>query len=189
MIEDLRYHFDTHAITGVKMNSLMSQSGREGCVNYSSSSSSSASPSPTPSSSPERSSSPPGFPAEPKYPPPPPHNYGPTLIGNLNMLDQMFGGADTKNNVAEERKTLEDYDEGGTEDQDQPQFTYVTSKDNHYSTGHGRRKCRFDVCSINWEVPENCGFAADNWQWPNDFRPCSQACRGAFCQCINGYKM
>ena len=79
----------------------------------------------------------------------------------------MFGGADTKDDVTQEREVLYNYDAGGTEDTDQDQFTFITTSDNH---------CRFDVCSINWEVPDNCGFAADNWHFPERFRPCSKGC-------------
>ena len=103
------------------------------------------------------------------------------------MLNQMFGGADNKTSVDDERRTLQNIDEDGTEDHDQPHFTYVMSDDNRYETGHGRTKCRYDVCSLQWEVPDNCGFAADNWQLPDDFRPCDIQCRGGFCQCINNY--
>ena len=103
------------------------------------------------------------------------------------MLNQMFGGADTKTNVEEERRTLETIDDEGTEDHDQPQFTDMMSDDNQYQTGHGRNKCRHDVCSNSWEVPANCGFAADLWHFPDDFRPCSAECKGGFCQCMNHY--
>ena len=99
----------------------------------------------------------------------------------------MFGGADNRTSVDDERRMLETIDDEGMEDHDQPQFTYVMSDDNRYQTGHGRSKCRFDVCSTNWEVPDNCGFAADNWELPDNFRPCGDQCRGGFCQCINNY--
>ena len=134
--------------------------------------------------------SPPGFPNHPLHPPPPdapPHLNHPILFSNLIMLNQMFGGADNRDNVDDERRTLVNIDEEGTEDPDQPQFTYRMSDDSRYQTGHGRTKCRQDVCSRSWEVPDNCGFAADVWQLPSNFRPCSKGCRGAFCPCINKY--
>ena len=108
-------------------------------------------------------------------------------MSNINILNNMFGGADTKDDITEEREVLNNYDVGGTEDTNQDQFTFITSSDNNYYSGHGRLKCRFDVCSDNWEVPDNCGFNGDNWYFPDDFRPCSKGCRGAFCQCINNY--
>ena len=92
-----------------------------------------------------------------------------------------------KDDLTEERMVLYNYDVGGTEDTDQGQFTFVTTSINHYNSRHGRTKYRFDVCSVNWEVPDNCGFAADNWHFPEMFRPCSKGCRGAFCYCINNY--
>ena len=84
-----------------------------------------------------------------------------------------------KDDLTEERMVLYNYDVGGTEDTDQGQFTFVTTSINHYNSRHGRTKYRFDVCSVNWEVPDNCGFAADNWHFPEMFRPCSKGCRGA----------
>ena len=42
----------------------------------------------------------------------------------------------------------------------------MMSNDSQYQTGHGRDKCRHDICSSNWEVPANCGFAADQWEFP-----------------------
>ena len=99
----------------------------------------------------------------------------------------MFGGADTRTNIDEERRKLENNDDEGTEDHDQPKFTYIMSDDNRYQTGHGRTKCRYAVCSRSWEVPDNCGFAADLWQLPRNFRPCGDNCRGGFCPCINTY--
>ena len=63
VIEDFRHHFDSHAIAGTKMSSLL-----HGEVSSSSSPSrSSPSPSSTPSSSPSRPKSPPGFPSTPQY--------------------------------------------------------------------------------------------------------------------------
>lgn len=225
VIEDLKYHFDTHGIAGSKMTALL----HGHLVDNFSSSLSLSSPTqsspratsrhtpdrrgtsphtpyrrgtsphtPNPrgtsrhiSPSSEGASSPPGFPDYPQHPPPddlnpnkPNHGRRRLLISNLNLLNEMFGGADTQESVKEEREVLEDH-VGGSEDTNQPQFSFVTSMDNHYHSGHGRTKCRFDVCSANWEVPENCGFAADNWSFPDDFRPCSSRCRGAFCKCID----
>ena len=214
VIEDLKYHFDTHGIAGSKMTALLHGDLVDNTSSCSSSSSSTQSspratsqhtpnpqgtslPTPNPQgtsrhicSSPEVVSSPPGFPDYPQHSPPndvipnKPNNGRKLLISNINLLNEMFGGADTKESVKEEREILEDH-VGGSEDTNQPQFSYVTSMDNHYYSGHGRTKCRFDVCSANWEVPENCGFAADNWSFPDDFRPCSSRCRGAFCKCID----
>ena len=196
VIEDLKYHFDTHGVVGVKMKSLLS--GGKDDDDASSSSSSPGTPTPTrssPSSTPSRTSqSSPSFPGvpDPKYLPDSPPvassktNAGPRMA-NIIILNNMFGGADIKDDVNEEREVLSNYDEGGTEDTTQDQFTFITTSDNTYNSGHGRSKCRFDVCSINWEVPDNCGFAGDTWSFPNKFRPCSKGCRGAFCQCINDY--
>ena len=216
VIENLQYHFDTHAIAGSKMTSLLNGN----CSNPSSPSSSpppSSSSTPSRAPSPPRSTtsraapsppkarplaaqkgrpspnSPPGFPYQPLHPPPPDapshsHLNHPILFSNLIMLNQMFGGADNRDNVEDERRTLKNIDEEGTEDHDQPQFTYRKSDESQYQTGHGRTKYRYEVCSDSWEVPDNCSFSADMWQLPDKFRPCSQRCRGAFCPCINNYK-
>ena len=99
----------------------------------------------------------------------------------------MFGGADRRDNVDDERATLENIDDEGEEDYNQEKFTYMMSNDSQYQTGHGREKCRHDIFSSNCKVPANCGFAADQWEFPENFRPCSTKCRGGFCQCINDY--
>ena len=108
-------------------------------------------------------------------------------MNNLILLNNMFGGADRRDNVDDERMILEYVDEEGAEDHSQDKFTYMMSDDSQYQTGHGRDKCRHDICSSSWEVPANCGFAADQWEFPHNFRPCSAQCRGGFCQCINRY--
>ena len=198
VIEDLKYHFDTHGIVGVKMKYLLGggaadriQSSPSSSTNRTPPSSGRSTPtSPSPSSptkSPGRSS-PPGFPTKPSHQPPTrkPNPIIPPSTINLIKLTQMFGGADMKNDVAEEREILVNHDDEGREDTNQPQFVYVTSTNHHYASGHGRHKCRFDVCSTSWEVPENCGFM-ETWFFPQEFRPCSPGCRGAFCECINGY--
>ena len=109
------------------------------------------------------------------------------LFSNLTMLNTIFGGADLRTDVREEREFLINHDDEGHEDFDQPNFTYIMSDESQYQTGHGRHKCRYDTCAEdNWEVPDNCGFAAD-WSFPDKFEPCSSGCRGGFCQCINNY--
>ena len=63
VIEDLRLHFDTHAIAGGKMSSVLHEKDTSSSPSRSSTSPSRASSSPrsTPSNSPSRSKSPPGF--------------------------------------------------------------------------------------------------------------------------------
>ena len=213
VIENLQQHFDTHGIAGSRMTNFLNG---DDDYTSSSSNSSTSSPTrparrppqartsetppartPAPPAPPARPSAPPppGFPYRSRHPPPPdapsqvPDSFlnKPILMNNLILLNQMFGGADRRNDVDDERTTLEYVDEEGAEDHSQDKFTFVMSDDTQYQTGHGRDKCRHDVCSSNWEVPANCGFAADQWQFPDDFRPCSAQCRGGFCQCINHY--
>ena len=142
--------------------------------------------------------SPPGFPTKPGHPPPIVHATDrdapqsfmnvPMLFSNLTMLNTMFGGADLRMDVNDERETLATLDDEGHEDHDQPKFTYIMSDQSQYQTGHGRHKCRYDRCAEDiWEVPDNCGFAADSWSFPAEFKPCSNECRGGFCKCINDY--
>ena len=221
VVEDLKHHFDSHAIAGSKMTSFLTGE----CSDTSSVSSTPSKASPTPSpptTSQARPSapphgharppatphgharpsaptspapgtpspiSPPGFPSRPLHPPPPdaPHLNNPILFSNLIMLNQMFNGADNRDNVDDERRMLEYIDEEGIEDVNQPKFTYRMSDNSWYQTGHGRTKCRHYVCSRSSNVPDNCGFAADTWQFPINFRPCSNHCRGGFCSCINNY--
>ena len=154
VIENLQYHFDTHAIAGSKMTSLLNGEC-DGASSITSSTPSRASPSPPPHARPSAPlqgqarpsapllqgharpsapphgrpsppTSPPGFPSQPSHPPPPDVTSrsskslvnGPMLVSNLVMLNQMFGGADTKSNVDDERRTLENIDDDGSEDHD-----------------------------------------------------------------------
>ena len=208
VVEDLKDHFDTHAIAGQAMVALLR--GEHDDVSSCSSTSptrrgtlpdvSNTRPGVSKSSSITKSPpSPPGFSTKPQHPPPPvpvqptdgdpPQSFmnGPILFSNLTMLNTMFGGADLRTDVREERELLTNLDDEGHEDVDQPLFTYIMSDESQYQTGHGRNKCRYDTCAEdNWEVPDNCGFAAD-WNFPTEFKPCSNKCRGGFCRCINNY--
>ena len=59
---------------------------------------------------------------------------GPMLFSSLTMLNTIFGGADLRTDVREEREFLTNHDDEGHEDFDQPHFTYIMSDESQYQT-------------------------------------------------------
>ena len=61
-----------------------------------------------------------------------------------------------------------------------------------YESGHGRGKCKPEMCVKPGEpeeaIPVNCGYHQD-WISPKDFTQCGLECRGAFCSCVSSYPM
>ena len=111
---------------------------------------------------------------------------------NIQQLDELFGGADTKGTVDEEKNVLddlvEDPDEGWV-DNNSSRFTFRYASGYDYSTGHGRNRCAYRNCVTNCDpndLPHNCGWNS-HWYFPPDFQACGLGCRGAFCHCLRTY--
>ena len=211
VVENLNSHFDTHSIAGEKMVELL----RDGKFNAScasegtsSTSSRAASASPRPRAAPSRTStpgrptSPPGFPTTPQYEPPRTKFSAVQMLAglgdlsplshNLGQLDELFGGADTQEDVLGEKTVLENLDLDGDEGWEATEsdvFTFQFPSYYNYRTGHGRDRCSHHRCATNTardDLPHNCGWHP-HWYLPPDFRRCGQSCRGAFCKCLSSY--
>ena len=67
---------------------------------------------------------------------------------------------------------------------------FYLSDGTFYESGHGRERCKAEVCldpDIPPEgIPSNCGFH-HAWINPWDFKPCGKMCKGAFCHCLRTY--
>ena len=170
VIEDLRLHFDTHAIAGGKMSSVLHEKDTSSSPSRSSTSPSRASSSPrsTPSNSPSRSKSPPGFQTTPQYctddddgddHQDAPHHTSPYIpvtarstdgyvtadprSANIASLSAAFANIDLEAYYRKERtRMLTILDNGGDVETDNTgNMLYFTSTGFSYTIGHGREKC------------------------------------------------
>ena len=167
------------------------------------------SPSPPPASAP---SSPPGFPTKPQFrdsvpkktPTPSwikrksqikvsmltavPDN---TIRGrNLYHLEETFCNADIMPDTNKELRALHEADPDGrvTVDEDR-RMTFTTTTGLRYELGHGRNRCRPEMCQDRTpdQVPNNCGYLVGQWLIPYGFKPCGPDCSAAYCHCVNYY--
>ena len=152
---------------------------------------SSSSPPTTPSRSP------PGFPTTPQYEPPRAHllrKVRPLSPWSLNTkkLDEMFAKADLEKEGEAEFDRLTDQDDAGiiSIDDKTGLLAFTASDGTSYIQGHGRYKCSRVRCYEDpWvtSVPDNCGYSSAQWTFPDEFTPCGENCRGAFCNCLHFY--
>ena len=206
VIENLNQHFDTHSIAGANMIDLIH--GDEIINQNCTSAGSQLSPSPrsTPRRAtsrtppPARPTSPPGFPTTPQYEPPRTKFSAVQMLAgfgdqsprshNLEQLDELFGGADTQDDVLGEKTILENLDgDEGWENKESDVFMFQFPSYYDYRTGHGRDRCSHHRCVVNTaksDLPHNCGWH-QHWYFPPDFRSCGKNCRGAFCICLSSY--
>ena len=145
------------------------------------------------------SRSPPGFPSVPQYSATPPRAHLLRKVrplspwsANTNKFEKMFAKADLKKEGEAEFDALTDYDDAGTIDIDERTglMAFKASDGSHYLQGHGRYKCSRVKCQEDpWvtSVPDNCGYNLGQWTFPDQYIPCGENCRGAFCQCLHGY--
>ena len=151
----------------------------------------------SPSSSPSPRRSPPGFPTVPQFTTPPRANLlrkvrplSPWSV-NTKKLDEMFAKADILKEGEAEFDKLTDHDDAGiiTIDEKTGLLAFKTSDGSQYLQGHGRYKCSRVRCYEDpWvtSVPDNCGYHGQ-WTLPDQFVPCGENCRGAFCKCLHFY--
>ena len=154
----------------------------------------------TPSSSPSPPTpkTPPGFPATPQYATTPPRAHllrkvRPLSPWSLNTkkLDEMFDKADLQKEGEAEFDRLTDKDDAGilSIDEKTGLMAFTASDGSQYLQGHGRYKCSCVRCYEDpWvtSVPDNCGYHGQ-WTFPDEFTPCGENCRGAFCNCLHLY--
>lgn len=217
VIEDLRQHFESHAIAGARLSPLL----RGNVPRRSSSSSPCSSPprSPTRSSSttsPSKSRSPPGFPTTPQYchddnddvPQESPHHTSPYIpvmqrstdgyvagdprSANIASLSAAFANIDLEEDYRKERtRMLTILDKGGDVEIDNSgNMLYFTSSGFSYTSGHGRDKCSQADCLAS---ARHRGYVPNNcgmhkqWALPPGFQFCSDHCRGGYCSCMIRY--
>ena len=205
VIENLNLNFDTHSIAGAKMIELL-QSDQNNSLRTSAQTTPSRAATPRRASSrsppPSRPTSPPGFPTDPQYEPPRTKFSAVQMLAgfgdqsprshNLEQLDELFGGADTQDDVLGEKTILENLDldgDQGWEVKESNEFMFQFPSYYDYRTGHGRDRCSHHRCVVNTakkDLPHNCGWHP-HWYFPPDFRSCGKKCKGAFCNCLSSY--
>ena len=212
VVEDLAKYLDVQCVAGQRMAAQLK--GNNTCTPSGALTPPRASPKPsppptptpppppmTPSSSPSSPSprrSPPGFPIVPQYKATPPrahllrkvHPLSP-WSANTKKLDEMFAKADLQKEGEAEFDTLTDQDDAGiiTIDDKTGLLAFTASDGTSYIQGHGRYKCSRVRCYEDpWvtSVPDNCGYHGQ-WTFPDQFLPCGENCRGAFCNCLHSY--
>ena len=170
-------------------------------------------PSPTPSTPPRSTSpspptkprfplsSPPGFPKQPQH-------IGLNIIkrpeikvsltafpnakalsSNLHALTETIHNADLMPKPKMELRALHESDPGGkVQLGDNGGLSFVTMNGLTYVRGHGRNNKCSPYCQDvpPDQIPHNCGYHRQ-WLIPYNFKPCSESCEGAFCECLNYY--
>ena len=111
---------------------------------------------------------------------------------NTKKLDEMFAKADLEKEGEAEFDRLTDMDDAGTISIDDKTglLAFKGSGGSKYLQGHGRYKCSRVRCQDDpWvtSVPDNCGYRQGQWTLPDQFVPCGEICRGAFCNCLHSY--
>ena len=111
---------------------------------------------------------------------------------NTKKLDEMFDKADLQKEGEPKFDRLTDKDDAGiiSIDERTGLLAFKASDGTHYLQGHGRYKCSRVRCYEDpWltDVPDNCGYHPGQWTFPEQYIPCGENCRGAFCKCLHLY--
>ena len=109
---------------------------------------------------------------------------------NLYHLEETFCNADIMPDTNKELRALHEADPDGrvTVDEDR-RMTFTTTTGLRYELGHGRNRCRPEMCQDRTldQVPNNCGYLVGQWLIPYGFKPCGPDCSAAYCHCVNFY--
>ena len=117
-------------------------------------------------------------------------NLSPVVV-NAKVLNLTFGRADLQPDPDIEMDTLLAHSvqtkaRGTIHREPHRQFSFEMEDGLRYSSRHGRYKCTKRMCSTMTDAPNNCCYHPQ-WLLPNDFKPCGERCKAAFCSCLNKY--
>ena len=201
VVMDLFKNFEIETIAGMKLRKQLEGDGSNCTYSGALSTGSSASSTPsTPRSSPppSRTATPPRA-RSPSPPPAPAPTSPPGFPTKPQFRDSVPKKAPTpswikrKSHIKVSMLTAvpeADPDGRVTVDKDR-RMTFTTTTGLRYELGHGRNRCRPEMCQDRTpdQVPNNCGYLVGQWLIPYGFKPCGPDCSAAYCHFINYCKI